>query len=925
MKHFKNKNQAKKTIVFLTVFIMIFSIILPFIQIGQAHEFSLFSVDPITTEIDTKEEFTVSGSFNFSKNISEPAVDVSISIWVLNSTESDWTKGVKINEDILNVSENDTYNFNLNDCMIQENDIYGHGMYNIASVLTYEANDTEIFSEINKIFVNIPPTCSLLVDSDSGYNPLTVEFTLDAGDSDGIISWELDVDDDGAAEFSNNSNPTFPTTRNYTYNNVGSYTATLTVTDTNSTSVSTTVEINVNSPNPTADFSYSPNEPDEGEKVEFDASDSSAVPSRSIESYEWDFDGDGDYDDKTGESPHYTWNTPGTKTVRLKVTDSEGDTDTISKDIDIISTNKKPEADAGGPYTGYINENISFNAKGSSDPDGDTLTYSWDFGNGNIKTGKKVKNSYSDIDNFTATLTVTDPEGFSDTDEADIQINNRAPNKPSINGETDLNRDIKYFFEFEATDDDKHDVKIIVDWGDGNSDESDFIKSGNTTNLEHSWKKSGRYKISVHSDDSFDKSSSRFFVVFVDSIEVGNLGYLIDGNSDGTYDEFYVYNSSEITIPEFIDGNYIIDFDSDGVGDLSYDPVKESYEEVIINPKKDPKDFKEKITSEASLSLVNGVKVSAKYTLDAEMKIPEKNCMPGESTDVEVTLKNGKLTLDADVDYMGVTQEGTADIELSLGDSKKIPIPGTAGLLKAPVAVTASLSNIRGSYNIDVSKTEINFNEEGTKTFTITVSDDSEIGDSFDIFSDVRLNLDVGMIIDVPLMGEQSISKETLPMGAMNPRLEITGKVDQPENNMFMQLSLRNPLIWVGIIAVIAGVAALVYKIYVSKKKEKKIPESNIGDISDTASSKFMVGGEPQEDITGGSIAPGVATADIDLDESTSDFEEIEEIDDLDPNKIDESEVMKSEEQEINFCTQCGAPVEGEGNFCIQCGNKLKD
>jgi len=54
---------------------------------------------------------------------------------------------------------------------------------------------------------------------------------------------------------------------------------------------------------------------------------------------------------------------------------------------------------------------ITFDGGKSSDPDGDKLTFKWDFGDGNTATGLRTKHRYSTSGRYEVTLTVTDAQG----------------------------------------------------------------------------------------------------------------------------------------------------------------------------------------------------------------------------------------------------------------------------------------------------------------------------------------------------------------------------------------------------------------------------------------------------------------------------------------------------------------------------------
>jgi len=93
--------------------------------------------------------------------------------------------------------------------------------------------------------------------------------------------------------------------------------------------------------------------------------------------------------------------------------------------------NVLPAADAGPDASGYTGEAVFFDGSGSSDPDGSITLFDWDFGDGSSASGETPSHIYAAPGTYTATLTVTDNDGASDTDTAQITISDR-PATPAM-------------------------------------------------------------------------------------------------------------------------------------------------------------------------------------------------------------------------------------------------------------------------------------------------------------------------------------------------------------------------------------------------------------------------------------------------------------------------------------------------------------
>jgi mono/diheme cytochrome c family protein len=141
--------------------------------------------------------------------------------------------------------------------------------------------------------------------------------------------------------------------------------------------------------------------------VVFDGS-GSGDPENDALDYAWDF-GD-DIGTGTGVAPTYVYPAAGSYTVTLVVSDASSSSDPATASVEISApvVNLQPVADPGGPYTGEPGVAVAFDGSGSSDPNGDALTWSWEFGDGAMGSGPTPSHAYAAAGEYTVSLTVND-------------------------------------------------------------------------------------------------------------------------------------------------------------------------------------------------------------------------------------------------------------------------------------------------------------------------------------------------------------------------------------------------------------------------------------------------------------------------------------------------------------------------------------
>ena len=224
----------------------------------------------------------------------------------------------------------------------------------------------------------------------------TVQYSDQSASPGPISSWTWNFGDGSTSQLQNPS---------HTYAANGTYSVSLVV-ESNSGCRDTIVRQVTLAGAPLAAFTSTP--ACEGAMVVFSANQAAGLTA-----WSWSFSNGSS---ASGAQASVVFNTPGTHTATLSVTDSQGCTGTVTQSI-VVSPS--PSAVITAPLNICRYSPVQFSAQAGAGASG----YLWDFGDGNSSALQQPWHTYSAAGTYNISLIVTNAAGCSDTVRQMIQVN----------------------------------------------------------------------------------------------------------------------------------------------------------------------------------------------------------------------------------------------------------------------------------------------------------------------------------------------------------------------------------------------------------------------------------------------------------------------------------------------------------------------
>ena len=269
-----------------------------------------------------------------------------------------------------------------------------------------------------------------------------------------------------------------------------------------------------------------------GSAISFNAGGSSD-PQGEVLTYAWNF---GDGTTGYGVTPGHTYTAASDYTVSVTVTDTSGLSSTATTTASIAA--QAPSANAGGPYTGGPNVAVIFDGRGSSDPQGETLTYAWNFGDGTTGNGVRPSHAYTAIGNYSVSLTVTNTSDLSSTATTSASIAFQPP-VANAGGPYVALPNVAVTFNGSASSDPQGEALTYAwNFGDG--------ATGTGVSPSHTYTAAENYPVSLAVTDTSNLSSTATTTAEIETIGPALSGIVKSGTQSVSQAHVHLFTANTI-------------------------------------------------------------------------------------------------------------------------------------------------------------------------------------------------------------------------------------------------------------------------------------------------------------------------------------------------------------------------------------------
>ncbi len=382
----------------------------------------------------------------------------------------------------------------------------------------------------------------------------------------------------------------------------------------------------------------------------------------------------------------------------------------------------------GSTFLHYIvaaGQNVTFTAAGSTDPNGNPLQYTWDFGDGNSSIVSTVTTvfAYEDAAQYTVNLTVTDKAEMVAYKSFNVKVDGVAPTVAAVQNVTELgstlNVDQNKAYTFNSADSYDRlnattEAGLIASykwvWGDGNTT---TVLMGENQTVTKTWAKAGVFTMYLNVTDVANHTTSKAVTVTVKDTVKPTVKFSVKLNgtvvTSAKENQTLTFDASASSDASGI-GNYTWDF---GDGSAGYGMEATHYYTAI-------KTFTVKLTVTDNAGNVANTTYSLKIESSArpDLRIGVVTFDPTKFTEGE----DGYI-------YVNVTNVGTATAEGIYGQLYKVNLDGTRKLL---TDVSVLLVNDTEDSELQVGETgqlrfKYSFDSKGDYTLQVNVSADKEV------------------------------------------------------------------------------------------------------------------------------------------------------------------------------------------------------